>query len=232
MRRALGIALLVLAATPGAADAKSGSDRYRVAMDIAGTWTESVRAADAQDPIVKVATRDSQAHFTLRAAMPRVAFRAGRVVTPVYDVAGGSLVADQSSSTYTNLDEGGGTCSVTTGAATGGGELAMAGGRIVFRSSSDAPLDWTCVEPFARWSFTVDFLRVAGSSAVAPLGTSPIDVAFTIPKRRIGAKRIVIPVAASAAQRSFARCPREYVDATVACTFAWTGTVTLDRVGR
>jgi len=37
-------------------------------------------------------------------------------------------------------------------------------------------------------------------------------------------------VAASAAQRAFERCPREDPGHTVACPFAWAGTVTLDRL--
>ena len=55
-------------------------------------------------------------------------------------------------------------------------------------------------------------------------------MAFAIPPKRFGERRITHPVTASAAQRAYERCPREDPGHTVACPFGWEGTVTLDRL--
>ena len=91
-------------------------------------------------------------------------------------------------------------------------------------------LDLVCVDPFVRYSISVDLLRVAASKLVPELGEAPLDVAFKLPAGRFGDRRITLPVSASAAQRAFERCPREDPGHTVACPFGWDGTVTLDRL--
>lgn len=223
--------LLACAAPAGAAD----TIRYRVAMDLAGSWSETVRAdvdeGDSDhDGTENIAVRDSTIRFALAAAMPDVALRAGRVDPPHYAVADASLTQDVVASTYTDFYGTSGTCSAQNQGATGGGTLASVGSALVFRPSSDAVLDLVCVDPYARWSMSVDLLRVAGSNVVPELGQAPLDVAFTVPAGRFGDRRITIPVGASAAQRSFERCPREDPGHTVACASGWEGTVTLDRL--
>ena len=85
-------------------------------------------------------------------------------------------------------------------------------------------LDIECEPPFTRYSISVDLLRVAASKVVPELGEAPVDVAFALPAGRFGDWRIRVPVAASAAQRAFERCPREDPGHTVACPFGWEGT--------
>lgn len=219
------------AAPAGAAD----TIRYRVAMDLAGSWSETVRAdldeGDSDhDGTENIAVRDSTIRFALNATMPDVPLRAGRVDPPLYDVAQTSLTQDVVASTYTDFYGTSGTCSAQNQGATGGGTIASLGSTLVFRPSSDAVLDLECVDPYARWSMSVDLLRVAASNVVPELGQAPVDVAFTLPAGRFGDRRITIPVAASAAQRAYERCPREDPGHTVACPFGWEGTVTLDRL--
>ena len=141
-----------------------------------------------------------------------------------------SLVQEVVSSTFTDFYGTSGTCSPQNAGATGGGTIAALGAGLVFRPSSDAVLDLVCVDPFVRYSISVDLLRVAASNVVPELGEAPLDVAFTLPAGRFGDRRITLPVSASAAQRAFARCPREDPGHTVACPFGWDGTVTLDRL--
>jgi hypothetical protein len=215
----------------GAAD----TIRYRVGMDLAGTWSESVRADldpddRDHDGTEDVAVRDSTIRFALRATMGDVPLRGGRAVKPVYDVAQSSLTQEVVSSTYTDFYGTSGRCAHQSSAATGGGTIATVGAGLVFRPSSDAPLVLECVDPYVRFSMAVDLLRVAGVNAVPDLGQAPVDVAFAIPAARFGDRRITIPVTASAAQRAFERCPREDPGHTVACPFDWHGTVTLDRL--
>src|SRR5262249_28082999 len=71
---------------------------------------------------------------------------------------------------------------------------------------------------FAHWSMSVDFLRNE-----RPLGDAPLDVVFTAPR----GWKAVIPVARTT---PFAQCPREDPGHTVACAFAWQGTLTLERL--
>jgi hypothetical protein len=223
-------ALTLLCAAPAAAE----TVRYRVAMDLKGTWSEAVRAdldeGDSDhDGTEDVAVRDSTVQFALAATMPDVPFRDGRVDPPHYDVAQTSLT-QQVTSTYTDFYGTSGTCSPQNAGATGGGAIASSGAGLVFRPSSDVVLDLVCVDPYVRFSMSVDLLRVAASKEVAELGDAPVDVAFRLPSGSFGDRRITIPVAASAAQRAFERCPREDPGHTVACPFGWEGTVTLDRL--
>ena len=225
-------AVLLCCAAPAAA---ADTIHYRVAMDLDGTWSESVRAdldeGDADhDGTEDVERRDSTIRFVLDAAMADVPLRAGRVDPPHYDVATTSLTQDVVSSTYTDFYGTSGACAHQNAAATGGGTVASVGAALVFRPSSDAVLDLVCVDPFVRFSMSLDLLRVAASNVVPELGQAPVDVAFTLPPGRFGDWRVTIPVAASAAQRAYERCPREDPGHTVACPFGWEGTVTLDRL--
>jgi hypothetical protein len=236
-RRTMSVAttaiLMSLACTATAAAEKA--IRYRVAMDLDGSWSETVRAdldeGDSDhDGTEEIAVRDSTIRFALKATMPDVPLRAGRVDPPHYDVAQTSLVQDVAGSTFTDFYGTSGACSAQNAGATGGGTIASVGTTLVFRPSSDAVLDLECVDPFVRFSMSVDLLRVAASNVVPELGEAPLDVAFPLPAARFGDRRITIPVAASAAQRAYERCPREDPGHTVACPFGWDGTVTLDRL--
>jgi hypothetical protein len=225
------VAAAVLSACP--AQAAETLD-YRIGLNLAGTWSETVRAdldsSDVdRDGTEEVAARDTSTRFALTASMPRVPLRDGRVVTPHYDVAQTSLT-QETSSTTTDFYGTSGTCVPQAAAATGGGTVAWVAGSLVLRPSSDAVLDIECSQPFARWSMSVDLLRVAGSHDVPALGQAPVDVTFAIPPKRFGDWRISVPVRASAAQRTFERCPREDPGHTVACPFGWEGTVTLERL--
>jgi hypothetical protein len=228
---ALAAGVLLLAApSAGAAE----TIRYRVTTDIAGTWTETVRAdldpGDAdRDGTENVAVRDSAVRFALKAAMAEVPLRDGRVVTPVSGVAQTTLTQEVAS-TYTDFYGTSGTCAPQSADASGGGTVASVGATLVFRPSSDAVLNLECSDPYARWSMAVDLLQVAGLREVPELGQAPVDVAFTLPPKRSGDRRIELPVSASAAQRAFERCPREDPGHTVACPFGWEGTVTLERL--
>ena len=227
---AAAVTLLLSCAAPAGAE----TIRYRVAMDLAGSWSEAVRAdldeGDSDhDGTEDIAVRDSTIRFALKAAMPDVTLRDGRVDPPHYDVAQTSLTQDVTS-TFTDFYGTSGTCSAQNSGATGGGTIASAGTMLVFRPSSDAVVDLVCVDPYVRFSMSVDLLRVAASNVVPELGQAPLDVAFALPAARFGDRRITIPVAASAAQRAYERCPREDPGHTVACPFGWEGTVTLDRL--
>jgi hypothetical protein len=231
------LSCLLTGATASVASATE-TINYRVAMAIAGSWSEAVRAdldpddAD-RDGTENVAVRDSTLRFALSATMADVPLRGGRVVKPVYDVADASLTQDVAGSTYTDFYGTSGACAAQNQGATGGGTVASpaaAGAGIVFRPSSDAVLDLECHDPYAHWSMSVDLLRVAASNVVPELGQAPLDVAFGVPRRSVGAWRVVVPVTASAAQRAFERCPREDPGHTVACPFGWDGTVTLERL--
>ena len=226
---ALAAGVLLLGAPTAGAD----TIRYRVTMDLNGTWNETVRAdldPDDRDGdgTENVAVRDTTARFALRAAMADVALRDGRVVTPVYDVAQTSLTQEVTS-TYTDFYGTSGTCVPQGADASGGGTVASLGSGLVFRPSSDAVLVLECSDPFTRWSMSVDLLQRAGSREVPELGQAPVDVAFALGSR-FGDRRISVPVSASAPQRSFEHCPREDPGHTVACPFGWEGTVTLDRL--
>ena len=83
------VAAAVLSACP--AQATETID-YRIGLNMAGTWSETVRAdldsSDADhDGTEEVAARDTRTRFALTAVMPRVSLRDGRVVKPHYDVA-------------------------------------------------------------------------------------------------------------------------------------------------
>lgn len=208
---------------------------YRVGLDLAGTWSEAVRADldpdDADhDGTEEVAVRDSGVRFALKAVMADVAIRDGRMPKPLHDLARTSLTQQVTTSTTTDFYGSTGSCKPQAAAATGGGTIANLGAGLVFRPSSDAVLDLECEHPLARWSMSVDLLRVAASKDVPELGAAPVDVAFTIPPKRFGDWRISVPVAASATQRAFERCPREDPGHTVACPFDWSATVTLERL--
>ena len=168
--------------------------------------------------------RDSLVRFALKATMPTCRCARAAWHRPLYDVAQTSLIQDVASSTYTDFYGTAGTCFAQTAGATGGGTIASVGSALVFRPSSDAVLDLECADRFARFSMSVDLLQVAASNVVPELGQAPLDVAFAIPPKRFGARRITLPVAASAAQRAFERCPREDPGHTVACPFGWEGT--------
>ena len=225
------VAAAVLSACP--AQAAETLD-YRIGLNMAGTWSETVRADLDENDVDRdgteeVAARDTGTRFALTALMPRVPLRDGRVVKPHYDVAQTSLT-QETSSTTTDFYGTSGTCVPQAAAATGGGTVASVAGGLVLRPSSDAVLDIECSQPFARWSMSVDLLRVAGSHDVPALGQAPVDVAFAIPPKRFGDWRISVPVRASATQRAFERCPREDPGHTVACPFGWAGSVTLERL--
>jgi hypothetical protein len=228
-------AALTLAALAAPSPAAAETIRYRVAMDLNGSWSETMRADldendGDHDGTEDVAVRDSTIRFALSATMPDVPLRDGRVDPAHHDVAQTSLVQDVVASTYTDFYGTAGACSAQNAGATGGGTIASVGTSLLFRPSSDAVLDLVCVDPFVRFSMSVDLLRVAASNVVPELGQAPVDVAFRLPPARFGDRRIVIPVAASAAQRAYERCPREDPGHTVACPFGWEGTVTLDRL--
>ena len=224
------LALLACPATAGAAE----TIHYRVGLDLTGTWNETVRADldendSDHDGTEEVAVRDSAVRFAVRATMPDVPLRDGRVAEAHYDVAQTSLT-QQVTSTFTDFYGTPGTCSPQAAAATGGGTIASVGAGLVFRPSSDAVLDLVCEAPFSRYSISIDLLRVAASNVVPELGEAPVDVAFAVPAGRFGDWRITVPVAASTAQRAFERCPREDPGHTVACPFGWEGAVTLERL--
>ena len=196
MTAAVSVTAAALTSAPvsGAAD----TIRYRVAMDLAGSWSESVRAdldeGDSDhDGTEDVAVRDSLVRFALKATMPDVPLRAGRVDRPLYDVAQTSLVQDVASSTYTDFYGTSGTCFAQNAGATGGGTIDSVGSALVFRPSSDAVLDLECADRFVRFSMSVDLLRVAASNVVPELGQAPLDVAFAIPPKRFGERRITLP---------------------------------------
>ena len=221
----LGAALLL--AVPGAASAET--IRYRVTLDAAGSWSESVRANSDAYPPAQVATRDSDVRWTLRAAARDVRFRDGRVVGPVHPVLDTSAGLQVLGSTFTDFDNEAGTCRADTAVATGAGEIATVGTANVLRPSSDAPLDLQCETPHVRYAITVDLLRNAGSDQVPALGDGPLDAAFAFPAGRFGAARVEVPVAVAPAQRAFDRCPRQDPGHTTACGFDWSGTVLLER---
>jgi hypothetical protein len=230
------IAVTMLSLSIGAASAGAAETvRYRVAMDLTGSWSETVRAdldeGDSDhDGTENIASRDSAVRFALKATMPDVPLRDGRVASPHYAVAQTSLTQEVVGSTYTDFYGTSGACSAQNQGATGGGAIASTLTGLVFRPSSDAVLDLVCEDPYAHWSMSVDLLRVAASNVVPELGEAPVDVAFALPAKRFGDRRIAIPVAASGAQRRYERCPREDPGHTVACPFGWEGTVTLDRL--
>ena len=233
---ALGAAtlLMLLGAAQAPAAGAAETIRYRVGMDLAGTWAETVRADVDRDDVdhdgtEEVAIRDSSVRWALRATLPDVALRDGRVVDPVTDVAETSLTQEVTS-TYTDWDGATGTCAGSGQAASGGALLAPVGEGMVFRSSSDAFLDFTCTDGHVRFSMRVSLLHLGATNELPELGQAPIDVPFTIPARRFGARRIEIPVSASAAQRTFERCPREDPGHTLACPFGWEGKVLLERL--
>jgi hypothetical protein len=232
LKHLLAATAAILACAPAAHAADP--IRYRVALDLKGTWSETIRAdldeGDSDhDGTEEIAARDSTVGFALTAVMADVPLRAGSLRRPFYDVAQTSLTQEVTSR-YTDFYGTSGTCSPQSAGATGGGTLAARGGGLVFRPSSDAVLNLECVDPYVRFSISVDLLRVAGSPVVPALGEAPLDVAFTIPAARFGERRVTLPVRASAAQRAFERCPREDPGHTLACPFGWDGTITLDRL--
>ncbi|RKQ90336.1 hypothetical protein C8N24_0137 [Solirubrobacter pauli] len=232
LQRTLTVALA--AAALSAAPAHAETIDYRIGLDMAGTWSETVRADLDPDDVdhdgtEDVAQRDTTTQFALTAVMPGVALRDGRVPKPHHDVAQTTLTQQTASSTVDFYGTAG-TCFPQSADASGGGTIASVGDRLVFRASSDAVLNIECAQPFARWSMAVDLLRVAAINDVPALGSAPIDAAFTLPARRFGHWRVTVPVAASATQRAFERCPREDPGHTIACPFDWKGTVTLERL--
>lgn len=233
-KTAAGAATLFLltGAAPAGADE---TVRYRIGMSTAGTWTETVRADLAEgdpdhDGTEEIQARDSEIRFALTATMRDVPLVHGRIAEPHYDVADSSLTQDVVRSTYTDWYGTSGTCAPQSSAASGGGTLGSVGPGLVLRPSSDAVLVLECTDPYVKWSFAVDLLRVAAVNAVPDLGEAPIDAAFTIPDGRFGDAHIELPVAASAAQKAYERCPREDPGHTVACPFDWKGIVVLDRL--
>ncbi|WP_028066311.1 hypothetical protein [Solirubrobacter soli] len=232
--KTLAVGLMLAALTAAAPAGAAETIRYRVTGDIAGTWAETVRADldpdDADhDGTENVAARDSSVRFALRAAMPDVSLRDGRVAAPVEQVAQTTLTQEVES-TYTDFYGTSGRCAPQRADASGGGTIASLGSGLVLRPSSDAVLTMECSDPYTRWSIAVDLLQVAGLREVPPLGQAPVDIAFAVPPGRFGDRRISVPVSASPAQRAFERCPREDPGHTVACPFGWEGTVTLERL--
>jgi hypothetical protein len=224
---ALGAAI-VLSAPAAAAQAETV--RYRVTLDVAGSWSESVRANPDAYPPAQVATRDSALRWSLRATARDVAFRDGRVATPVYPVLDTSVGQEVLGSTFTDFDGEAGSCRADTAVATGGGAIASVGASTLLRPSSDAPLDLQCATPHVRYAITVDLLRNAGSNEVPELGQGPLDAAFAFPAGRFGAARVAVPVSVAPAQRAFDRCPRQDPNHTTACGFDWSGQVLLERL--
>ena len=226
-RTALGAAI-IFAATATAAPAETL--RYRVTYDVAGSWSESLRANPDAYPPAQAATRDSDLRWSLKAVARDVRFRDGVVAAPSYPVLDTSMAQQVLGSTFTDFDGEAGACTADTAVATGAGALERVGGATVLRPSSDALLDLQCATPHARYAITLDLLRNAGSNDVGALGQGPLDAAFSFPARRFGAARVTVPVAVAAAQRAFDRCPRQDPDHTAACGFDWSGQVLLERL--
>ena len=110
---------------------------YRIGLDLAGTWQETVRAdvdeGDAdRDGTEEVAARDSDVRFALTAVMASVPLRDGRVVKPHHDVAKTSLT-QQVTSSFTDFHGTSGTCAPQGADASGGGTVATVGSGLVFR---------------------------------------------------------------------------------------------------
>jgi hypothetical protein len=228
IRAALGAAI-VLAVTAGAASAETL--RYRVTLDVAGSWSESLRANPDVYPPAQVASRDSDLRWTLKATAREVVFRDGAVVAPVHPVLDTSMGQQVLTSTFRDYDGEAGACTADTAVATGAGALAPAGGgATVLRPSSDALLDLQCATPHVRHAITLDLLRNAGANEVPALGQGPLDAGFAFPPRRFGAARVTVPVAVADAARAFDRCPRQDPGHTAACGFDWRGQVLLERL--
>ena len=94
----------------------------------------------------------------------------------------------------------------------------------MFRPAEDVIFQLVCSTEHLEWGFAMDAMRVGGA-----LGQAPLDASFAIASHEVGAQRIVRTVAASPAQRSLERCPREDPGHTTACRFEWTGNVVLER---
>ena len=227
IRAALGAAIILAA---GAGPAPAETLRYRVTLDVAGSWSESVRANPGAYPPAQVAARDSELRWSLKATARAVTFRDGVVAAPVHPVLDTSVGQQVLGSTFADFDGEAGACIADTAVATGAGELAPVGGTTVLRPSSDAPLDLQCATPHVRYAITVDLLRNAGSDEVPALGQGPLDAAFAFPAGRYGADRVTVPVAMAARQAAFDRCPRQDPGHTVACGFGWSGQVVLERL--
>ena len=115
-------------------------------------------------------------------------------------------------------------------AATGGGTIASVGADSCSGRRATPCSTSVCRPPFVRCSMSVDLLRVAASERRPGARRRRRSTRRSRSGRRFGDWRITLPVAASAAQRAFERCPREDPGHTVACPFGWDGTVTLDRL--
>ena len=226
-RAALGAAIIIaVSASPASAETL----RYRLTLDVAGSWSESVRANPGVSPPAQVATRDSDLRWSLKATARDVTFRDGTVAAPVYPVLDTSMGQTVLGSTFTDFDGEAGTCTADSAVATGAGALERVGSATVLRPSSDAPLDLQCATPHVRYAITLDLLRNAGSNDVPALGAGPLDAAFAFPAGRFGAARVTVPVAVAEAQRAFDRCPRQDPGHTTACAFDWRGRVVLERL--
>jgi hypothetical protein len=223
---ALGAAIALAA---GGATAQAETVRYRVTYAVAGTWSESMRANPDRSPQPLVASRDTDLRWSLAATFGDIAFRDGRT-GPVDAVAGTRMAQEVLGSSFTGFDGEAGACRADTAVATGAGAIAPAGRVLVLRPSSDALLDLQCAAGELRHAVTLDLLRNAGAGDVPALGQGPLDAAFAFPAGRFGAARVTVPVAASAGQRAFDRCPRQEPWHTAACGFDWRGEVVLERL--
>ena len=165
------VAAAVLSACP--AQATETID-YRIGLNMAGTWSETVRAdldsSDADhDGTEEVAVRDTRTRFALTAVMPRVSLRDGRVVKPHYDVAQTSLTQETSSTTPTSTARPARArpkprLRRAVARSRRSAAASCCGRRATPCSTSSAR------QPFARWSMSVDLLRVAGAKDVPELG--------------------------------------------------------------
>jgi hypothetical protein len=226
-RAALGAAIF-LAATATAAPAETL--RYRITYDVAGSWSESLRANPEVYPPAQVATRDSDLRWSLKATARDVRFRDGVVAANTYPVLDTGMAQTVLGSTFTDFDDEPGTCAADTAVATGAGAIERVGGATVLRPSSDALLDLQCATAHARHAITLDLLRNAGSNEVPALGQGPLDATIAFPAGRFGATRVTLPVTVPAAQQAFDRCPRQDPGHTTACGFDWRGQVVLERL--
>ena len=197
--------------------------QYRADLAIDGAWSESVRAdadeADTDgDGREEVAARDQELHFTVLSSVPGIAFRGGRPAERTTSTKHSFPSLTVAGSTLTEPNGEHGACRTHEPGTGGAAEVVAAGGGLVFRPAEDVIFQMVCSTEHLEWGFAMDAMR-AGDA----LGQAPLDASFAIAAREVGAQRIVRAVAASPAQRSLERCPREDPGHTASCRFEWIG---------
>ena len=222
--------LCVLGLTASAAHA-AGQDRvqYRADLRIDGAWSESVRAGADEDDSdgdgrEEVAARDQDLRFTVSSTVPQITFRGGRPAERTTSVQHSFPSLTVGRSTLTEPNGEAGACRTHEPGTGGSAEVVATAGRFVFRPAEDVIFQLVCSTEHLEWGFAMDAMRAGG-----PLGQAPLDASFAIAPTEVGAQRIVRTVAASPAQRSLERCPREDPGHTTACRFEWAGSVVLER---